>query len=909
MKNTDWCTLPPPEVLSRVSSSASGLSSNEASSRLKSGGYNELEVKAATSPLKIFLSQFGNVMVIILIIATIISALLEEYIDAFVIFIIVILNSVFGFVQEYKAEKALKALQAMAAPQATVIREGRETLIPARELVVGDIVALHTGDMVPADMRLIEGYNLKINESTLTGESGAVRKNASNVLKEGTYLGDKDNMAFSSTVVEYGRGTGVVIATAMKTEIGKIAEMIRSEQLDETPLQVKLQKLGKVLGIAILIICAVVFIVELLVTGYSEIDDILELFMVAVSLAVAAIPEGLPAVVTIALALGLQRMVKKHALVRRLPAVETLGSTTVICTDKTGTLTKGVMNIRLIKTLDKTFEVTGEGYEPKGEFLHEGKPIPPTSNSHLAKILIAGALCNDSKLVCEVKEWKIQGDSTEGAFVVAAMKAFMDPQTLSSKHPRVAENPFDSDRKRMSTIHKTESGGSIVYVKGAIDSVLPFCSQVMHEGRVVPLNDATKTKIIQMNEEMASQAYRVLALAYKESPGNITPEDAECNLVFLGLAGMIDAPRSEAIRAIQSCRKAGIRVVMITGDHKLTAVSIARQMGIATEGSLTLTGVELDKMTDSQLAEVVEKVSVYARVSPEHKMKIVDAWKKRGHIVAMTGDGVNDAPALKRADIGIAMGITGTDVSKEAADMVLTDDNFASIVEAVEEGRGIYDNIRKFVRYMLSTNSGEVLVIFIASLLSFPLPMIAIQILWINLLTDGLPALSLSMEPAESGIMNRKPRNPKESIFAGGMSYHIIWVGALMTIGTLGLFWWGLGWSNGADLVEGDPILTKARTLAFFTIALFQLWHVLAIHVEYDTVISRKFYVNKYLLAAVGISALLQLMVIYIQPLADVFKVAPLALPDLLICILVASTVFFAVEMEKAYRRRKIKAS
>ena len=563
MKGMDWHTLTISETTSKLSTPVSGLSTTEANVRLEKYGHNELEVQAGTSPIKIFLSQFKDMMVIILIIATIISAALGEYVDSIVILIIVVLNSIFGFAQEYKAEKALLALKAMSAPQAKVIREGKEIIVPARELVPGDTVVLSTGDMVPADARLIESINLKVNESALTGESHPVTKKADMECDADAFLGDQENMVFFSTMVEYGRGKAVVVGTGMRSEIGKIAEMIRSEQFEPTPLQVKLHKLGKQIGMAILAICAVVFLVEIIQFGT---EDILGLFMVAVSLAVAAIPEGLPAVVTISLALGLQRMAKKHALIRRLPAVETLGSTTVICSDKTGTLTKGVMNIKKVRTLEGHFEISGEGYEPIGDFNIDEESVKPLERPLLKLLLTAGALCNDSKLVQEEGHWVIRGDSTEGAFVVAAQKAGLKPDELSEEFPRVAENPFDSERKRMSTIHKGVGDDCLVFVKGAMDCILPCCTSKYQDGRVHPLTEDDMGRIEQMNEEMAMHAYRVLALASKDSECMVDTAEAECNLVFLGLVGMIDAPRKEAIKAIQECKGAGIRVVMITGD-------------------------------------------------------------------------------------------------------------------------------------------------------------------------------------------------------------------------------------------------------------------------------------------------------------------------------------------------------
>jgi Ca2+-transporting ATPase len=838
-------------------------------------------------------------MVVILIAACAISALLEEFVDAIIILVIVILNSAFGFFQEYKADRALLALQRLSAPRAAVVRDGKEVSVPAREVVPGDIVVLRTGDVVPADCRLIESHNLRIDEAALTGESQSSSKNFRFIGKEGDFVGDMENMAFSSTTVEYGRGLAVAVRTGMGTEVGQIAELIRKEEYEMTHLQTKLDRMGKQIGIAVLAICIAVFVSE--VVRFGD-DNIFEVFMVSVSLAVAAIPEGLPAVVTISLALGLQAMVRKNALIRRLPAVETLGSTTVICSDKTGTLTMGVMNIKEIATLDRTYRVGGEGYRPSGEFFAGEKSIDPRAEPGLELLLTAGMLCNDSKLVMENGEWTAQGDSTEAAFVVAAGRAGLNREELGREYPRIAENPFDSEKKFMTTIHE-HKGKRIAFTKGAVDRMLPLCSRKMENGMAQPISEQDVRRIGEMHDWLASGAYRVLAVAYRESDGPMDQGNAEDGLVFLGLVGMIDAPRKEAAAAVRECQRAGIRVVMITGDHKLTAVAIARQMGIAQADSLAYTGAELNAMSDDQLVKEVERVAVYARVSPEHKMRIIDAWKKRGQIVAMTGDGVNDAPALKKADIGVAMGITGTDVSKEAADMVLTDDNFASIVHAIEVGRGIYDNIKKFVKYMLSTNLGEVLIIFSAALIGMPLPLIAIQLLWINLITDGLPALSLGIEPAEEGVMDRPPRNPGESIFSGGMAYHIAWVGTLMTIGTLGVFAWAL---EGDWSIAGNPNLVRAQSMAFLTLALFQLWHVLAIHVDKETVISRKFFANPYLILAVLVSAGLQLAVIYLPPLAGMFRVEALPLREFVLCALVASSVFFAVEAEKFMRRSAV---
>lgn len=907
MEHADWHALGADEALRLTGSRREGLTAKEVLRRQEEHGANAIALQKPISPLVIFLSQFKELMVIILFVATVISAALGEFVDAAVIIVIIILNSVFGFLQEYKAEKALLALQQLSAPLATVLRDGKETTVPASEIVPGDIVVLRAGDMVPADCRLLESFNLRVNEAPLTGESIATGKDSSLVLGRDAFIGDRGNMVFSSTTVDYGRGTAVATGIGMDTEIGRIAQLIRRGKNERTPLQIKLDRMGKQIGLAVLAICIAVFAVEIIRFGTAE---ILEIFMISVSLAVAAIPEGLPAVVTICLALGLQRMIKKNALIRRLPAVETLGSTTVICSDKTGTLTMGVMNIRLVNTWDSPYELDGEGYEPKGNFRREGKTADPSADPELLLLLTAGALCNDSKLVNEEGGWKILGDSTEGAFLVAAGKAGFDSEALNREFSRTGENPFDSDKKYMTTVHTWKGSGFRAFTKGAVDRVLPLCSRKLTNGTPTPMTAEDVQRVQTMNDDMAVKAYRVLALAYRESSDTISPEDADRDLIFLGLVGMMDAPRKEAIDAIAKCKKAGVRVVMITGDHKLTAFAIARQMGIAHEGSLAVTGADLNAMSDEALFRAVDNIAVYARVSPEHKVRIVSAWKRRGHIVAMTGDGVNDAPALKKADIGIAMGITGTDVSKEAADLVLTDDNFASIVDAIEVGRGIYDNIRKFIRYMLSTNFGEVLLIFTASLLGMPLPLIAIQILWINLITDGLPAVSLGLEPAEQGVMLRKPRRPKESIFSGGMAFHIAWVGVLMTIGTLGLFW--LSVPQGIGHLSGEAFesaMLRPRTMAFITISFFQLWHVLAIHVERDSVISKKFFANPFLIVAVLASAALQLLVIYLPALSSVFKTEALPLGDLMICILVASSVFFAVEAEKLLRRRRDRKS
>ncbi len=897
MAAEDWHSQSSSEVLAKFRTSRDGLTKVDAQHRLEKYGPNELVETPQKSPLRIFLAQFTNFLIIILLIAAVISAAIgihqnsvEELYDAVVIMVIVIFNAVFGFAQEYKAEKSLKALKAMAAPQATVVRDGETGIVPTMDLVPGDIVLLRSGTKVPADCRLVEAADLQINEASLTGESAPITKIVEPVEAD-VMIGDRLNTAFSGSTVERGRGTGVVTSTGMRTELGKIAGMVQAEEEEETPLQKKLARLGRAIGIAILIISAVVFLV-----GYlHDPENVVEKFLISISLAVAAVPEGLPIVVTIALALGMRRMAKRHALIRRLPSVETLGAVTIICSDKTGTLTEGKMNVREIFVSGGSYDVRGEGYRPEGTVLLKGREVDPSQEKDLSLLLRAAVLCNDSSLYEEDGFWKVNGDSTEGALIVAATRSGISKEVTDKEEPRVEEVSFTSERKRMTTFHRTESG-LVAYMKGAPEFVLERCDRYLWNGESRSLDEENVNSFLERNLRLASRGMRILAVAYRRLGQDVSDlgEDTEERFVFLGLMGIMDAPRPDAVEAVAHCKEAGIKVVMITGDHKLTAEAVAKEMGIFEEGTMTLTGSELEEMSDESIEDVVENVSVYARVSPEHKVRIINALKAKGHVVAMTGDGVNDAPALKAADIGVAMGITGTDVAKESSEMVLTDDNFASIVKATEEGRVIYTNIRKFVRYMLSTNSGEVLVILIATLVGMPLPLIAIQILWINLITDGFPALSLGVEPSEGGVMKRPPRSPKESIFAGGMTYHIVWVGILMMVGTLGIFEWGL-----------DDGLPKARTLAFVTIALFQLWHVLTIHIEEDTAISKRFFANPYLLGAVALSVLLQMAVVYLPSLAGVFRVVPLSLTELLLCTLVASSVFFAVEAEKLYFRRR----
>jgi len=771
-----------------------GLKSEEVRSRLEKYGPNELAHKEGPGIFRMFVEQLKDFMVIILIIASIISIAINEVTDSLVIIGIVIVNAVLGVIQEYRAGKALEALKKMSAPNAKVIRDGQTQTIPAGGLVPGDVVLLETGDYIPADVRLTSSVNLKVEEAALTGESVPVEKDAGTRLDGDIGLGDQVNCGFMSTIVTYGRGSGIVTSTGMGTVIGNIAKMIQEDKEEDTPLQRKLAQMGKLLGTACLVICAVVFAM-----GLFRGEPVLKMFMTAVSLAVAAIPEGLPAVVTIVLALGMQRMVKHNSIMKKLHAVETLGSTTVICSDKTGTLTQNQMTIVKMYTFGQEIDVTGDGYNPTGSLTVSGKDISLSEEPAIARLLEIQVLCNDARLEHITEdgsdEWRIIGDPTEGAMVVAAAKAGIDRNEINRAQPRLQEIPFDSQRKLMTTFHRTKDNKMAAFTKGAPDILIERCTHIMRsDGSVEPITPEDVETIMAENKTLASQAFRVLAMAFKivsGIPEHPTPEQDEKNLVFCGLVGMIDPPRAEAIEAIKVCKSAGIRAVMITGDYRDTAAAIARQLGIIETGKEVLTGAELNRMDDAQLDEAVKTVSVFARVSPEHKVRIVQAIKDNGGIAAMTGDGVNDAPALKRADIGVAMGITGTDVAKESADMIITDDNFSSIVAAVEEGRVIYSNIRKFVFFLMSCNVGEILIIFLSMVFNWPIPLQPIHLLWVNLLTDALPALALGTEKKEPGLMEEPPRNPNESIINRDMMISIGVQSLVMTAAVLASFYYG----------------------------------------------------------------------------------------------------------------------
>ena len=912
-----------------------GLSQQEAQDRLAKFGANELTERPRPGFLALLWDQFNNYLVIILIVAALVSLALGEYVDSVAIMFIVVLNAVVGVIQESKAEQALAALKKMSAPSAQVIRGGHQMAIPGREIVGGDIVLLEAGNYVPADLRLVESVNLKIEEASLTGESVPVEKNASVVLDQDIPLGDRKNTAFMGTLITYGRGKGLVTGTGMNTQIGLIAEMIQAFEAEDTPLQKKLEHLGKVLGSACLVICALVFIYGLfrdthladaLNGGFldylqAEKKDIINLFMVAVSLAIAAVPEGLPAIVTICLALGMQRMIKHHALIRKLPAVETLGCATVVCSDKTGTLTQNEMTVVQAWAGGTRFRVTGEGYSPSGQFFDGDAPFDPRTHPD-ATLLLQGALvCNDAKLDEKSDEagkrsWQIVGDPTEGAMVVAAAKSGYLRGDLEQALPRIQEIPFDSDRKRMTTLHSVTAAqgqtgiqtsvagiGSapiIAFVKGAPDVILELCGQSLQSGQAIELTRDRREAILEQNRDMASNALRVLAVAYRplqEVPASVTPETVEKDLVFIGLLGMIDPPRPEVVDALKLAHGAGLKCIMVTGDYRDTAAAIARDIGLLTPGGLVLTGAEIEKLSDEELADRADKLDVCCRVSPQHKTRIVEALKARGHVVAMTGDGVNDAPALKRANIGIAMGITGTDVAKQTADMVLTDDNFASIVAAIEQGRIIYSNIRKFVYFLLACNVGEILIIFGSMLFGLPIPLRPVQLLWLNLVSDGAPALALGLEKGDPDIMKHAPRSPKEPVINRDMAIGIGVVGIVDAIAILTIFY--------LALQRYPDQLVAAQTIAFVTLCSSELIRAFTARSEHYSIFSIGMFSNRWMVWAVGVSFLLVLMVVYVPFLRPFFDTVPLAFGDWLFMLPFFFASPVAMELLKVYFRKK----
>ena len=894
-KSVTWHTQEPQAVLQQFGASIAGLSSTEAAQRLAANGPNELKEAEPISPWAIFLGQFKNLIVWILIVAGIVSGLLGEVVDCIAILAIVVLNAVIGFYQEFNAEKSIAALKKMTAPQAKVRRDGQVTVIPASGIVTGDIIALEAGDLVAADARLLEASSLKCIESALTGESDAVEKRAVTLDKDDIPLGDRENMIFMGTSVATGQGSAVVVATAMSTEIGRIAGLIEDAGADEgTPLQQKLDSFGRILVWASLGIVALLFVLGLL-RGMR----FFELFMTSVSLAVAAVPEGLPAVVTISLALGVMRMSRRRALVRKLPAVETLGSTTVICTDKTGTLTVGEMTVRALYVAGQTYEVTGEGYGPDGEVRFEGKASDARHADPLLELATVLIGCNNAHLVEEDGNWKVIGDPTEGALLAAGPKAGGNRERIEKEMPKQQEIPFDSDRKRSTTIRRMPDGKLRAFINGAPDVLLERCTNILTSDGVRPLTDQDRQSIVAQNAAMAQQALRVLGSAWRDldnaSPAELTADAVERDLVFVGLAGMYDPPRQEAKDAVAKCHAAGIRVVMITGDHPHTATAIARELGIASAEDVAISGAELDKMSDGELRQRAPKVAVYARVTAEHKLRIVRAWKANDAVVAMTGDGVNDAPAITGADIGIAMGKSGTEVTKQASDMIITDDNFASIVAAVEEGRGIYDNIRKTLQYLLAGNTGELLLMTTCVIIGLPMPLLPIHLLWINLVTDGLPALCLATDPIDPDVMKQPPRARRERITDGGFLRTMFITGILTAGVSFGVYFYGLK--------SETPEL--ARTHAFAALVFAELLRSFGARSETRPIWRMKFFSNLNLIAVVAVSFGIQIWSHHSTMLAEFLKTALMPFSDCLMLLVVSAIPLVVIEALKLIRRRK----
>lgn len=885
------------EVFAVLQSSEQGLHSTEAQLRLQKYGLNELKKEKRLSIIALFLNQFRSMLVYILLAATLISLVLKEYIDGFAILAIVILNAILGFIQEYRAEKSIEALKKLASLKAKVIRDGTLQEIPTTHLVKGDVIVLETGDKVPADARIISESNLETMEASLTGESTPVEKNEE-ILQSATILAERYNMVYTGTIIVKGHAQAMVVGTGMKTEIGKIATMLEETEVKLTPLQKRLESLGKKMGYGTIIICIVVFLVSLakIYVAGSEftLAHALDLFLVAVALAVAAVPEGLPIVVTISLALGVQRMVKRHALIRKLPSVETLGSTTVICSDKTGTLTKNEMTVQKMYVNNHLLRVSGVGYKPQGEFWKGDKKIEGKELKELEMLLMIGALNNDACVEHNDTD-KVFGDPTEGCLIVSAEKAGLHKKQLEEKYPRINEVPFDSTRKRMTTIHRFGKK-QLALVKGAPDSILPLCTKMLVNNKLMKLDNKTRQKIHMVNNQLAQEALRTLGFAYREVSSkelnkgkHLKTDDIEKDLIFVGLQGMIDPPREEVMEAIARCKTAGIKVIMITGDHEVTAQAIAQELGI--EGR-TVNGKNLVTIN---LDQEVENIGVYARVNPEDKMKIISALRKKGHVVAMTGDGVNDAPALKDADLGIAMGITGTDVAKEASAMILTDDNFTSIVNAIEEGRGIYDNIKKFIVYLLSCNIAEVLVIFLAIVLGMPLPLMAIQLLLINLVTDGLPATSLGADPYEPGGMKRRPLHNSDTVFKGMYPFLIV-APLLMCFVVLSVFGWFLA---------QDVSLMKAQTAVLVTMVMFELYRVYSCRSLRYSSLSVGMFKNWWLNMSVLISLGIMLLVMYVPTLQKIFDTVALSLTEVLVLAGIASIGFIYLEVHKFVRGRR----
>jgi len=912
-----WHAMSPEETLKELNSAEHGLSQAEVQKRLAEYGLNKLQKEKRVSPIKMFLKQFTDILIIILLIATALSIAVEAIVDAIIIIAIVLATAILGFVEEFRSEKAVEALEKMTAPTAIVLRDKKEVKVPASEIVPGDVILLFTGDRVPADARLIESVNLKVDEASLTGESSPVNKNV-DACAEGLPLNDRRNMAFTGTVVVYGRGKAVATTTGMNTEFGKIARMVQMTKKEETPLEKRTQSIGKLIGILCVTICVGVGAIGI-VQGRSIIDMLLW----GVSLAVAAVPEALPAIVTGTLAVGMYRMAKVNTIVKKLPAVETLGCTSVICSDKTGTMTKGEMTVQRIYVDDEFVKVSGVGYEPEGEFSTEDTKVEP--KYELRTLLIAATLCNDAKLEKDTasEKWAIKGDPTEGALIVVAAKAGLWKEELEQEQPRIGELPFSSETKRMTTVHIVSGKKRMAYMKGAPEIVLNKCTKVLANGKISKLIESDRARILSVNEAMARQALRNLGFAFRELPESVNAYDEkiEKDFIFVGIVGMIDPPREEVKDAIQTCKKAGINVVMVTGDHRLTAVAVAKELNLLGENEeqgKVLTGAELEKLGDEQFNDMVERVVIYARVSPEHKVRIIEAWKAKGHIVAMTGDGVNDAPALRMSDIGISMGLTGTEVAKEASDIVLTDDNFASIVKAAREGREIYDNIKKYLTYLMRCNIMEILVMFIA-VVSVPylakiyapgapaevigsatIALTAAQLLWVNLTTDGLPAIALGIDPGDPDIMERKPRDPNESIFTRDVKLYLSLVPILMTALLLFGYFFYRPW-------ESSTQLTEARTQLLTAMIIMELANAISARSLKYPVWKVGVFKNKFLWYAVLSSFFLQLIVLYTPGLNSAFSVSAPEPLDWAFAILFMTITIGSLETAKWITSRKHK--
>lgn len=893
MEKAHWHSLTTEECLTFLEVTPAGLTTTEAKARTERFGENRLNEGESASLLAIFLHQFQDFMVLVLLAATLISGLLGEFMDAITIIAIIFVNGVLGFFQEIRAERSLASLKELTSPTANVLRDGQKITLPASDLVPGDMVYLENGDRIPADIRILKSQGLEAEESSLTGESLPVHKIQDTIVEEDIGIGDRKNMLYMGTMITRGKGYGVVTATGMDTEMGLIADLIQTAEETETPLQRRLEQLGKVLVYVALAITLIV-----VVTGILHGQNIYNMFLAGVSLAVAAIPEGLPAIVTIALALGVQRMIKRKAIVRKLPSVETLGAATVICSDKTGTLTQNRMTVQKVWAGGQFFDVTGSGEQTVGTFELSGKAIDASRRQDLRRILEIAVACNNALIESsDGDSVLLKGDPTESALLVMGAKAGFHQESLEKMLPRQDENPFDSTRKVMSVLIKNEQGQYFVFAKGAPDVLLERCTHMQVDGKIVPMSTSLLKATQQSIEMMASHALRNIGFAYRklDDVGVWQTQAAEQQLVFVGLVGMIDPPRPEVLPAIQTCKKAGIRTVMITGDHQITAEAIARQLGILPKNGQVIDGKQLSAMDDAELEKRVDKIYVFARVSPEHKLRIVKALQNIGHVVAMTGDGVNDAPAIKASDIGISMGKGGTDVAKEASALILSDDNFATIVAAIEEGRSIYDNIRKFVRYLLASNVGEIITMFLAMLMGLPLPLLPIQILWVNLVTDGLPAIALGVDSAEDDIMQKPPRNVKESIFARGLGWKIISRGVMIGVMTLAVFWFTL---------QTDPTnLTKAQTMAFTTLVMAQLIHVFDCRSVDRGIFARNLFGNMWLVASVAVSIILMLVVMYVEPLQPVFKTVPLDFKDWMMVLTAAAIPTFALAANRAGRK------